>query len=70
MNRIKILRDLEYIAGGLVTLKTLCNREDKIQGRYYDLIEDWNDILYNVIDQLAKEEEDEVCLEPSKNWPQ
>lgn len=58
MNRTKILRDLEYISGGLVTLKTLCNREDKNQGRYYDLIEDWNDILYNIIDQIAKENDD------------
>ena len=70
MNRTKILRDLEYISGGMVTLKMLCNREERYQARYFDLLEDWTNILYNVIDQLAKEEEDKVCLEHSKNWPQ
>lgn len=55
-NKVKILRDLEYISGGLVALKVLCNKEDKNQGRYYDLFEDWNDILYHVIDQIAKED--------------
>lgn len=57
MDKVKILRDLEYVSGGIVTLKALCNREDKLQGKYYELFQDWNELLYNIIDQIAKENE-------------
>ena len=53
MNRVKVLRDLEFLSGGLTTLKTLYT--DGNNGKLYDLIQDWNDILFNVIDQIAKE---------------
>ena len=53
MNRVKILRDLEFLSGSLTTLKTLYT--DGNNGKLYELIQDWNDILFNVIDQIAKE---------------
>lgn len=56
MNRIKILRDLEYLAGGLTTMRVLY--KDGNNTKLFDLMEDWNDILINVIDQIAKENED------------
>lgn len=56
MNRIKILRDLEYLAGGLTTMRALY--KDGNNTKLFDLMEDWNDILINVIDQIAKENED------------
>lgn len=53
MNRVKILRELEFLSGSLTTLKTFY--KDGNNGKLYDLIQNWNDILFNVIDQIAKE---------------
>lgn len=59
MNKTKILRDLEYISGGLTTFKHLIKSDKSGHGaQYYDLFQDWNDILYNVIDQIAKEQDE------------
>ena len=54
MDKVKILRDLEYVSGGLTALKHIFS-SDKENAPYYELFQDWNDIIYNVIDQIAKE---------------
>lgn len=43
-----VLRDLEYVCGGLDALRVLIENND--DGRKYrQLFDDWKDILYNVV---------------------
>lgn len=58
MNRERILRDLEYVCGGMTTLREMCDKENKSQKRYYDLLDDWIDVLYNVIGAIGEDEYD------------
>ena len=60
MNKQRILRDIEYINGGITTLKMLCKTDEKSQvyAAYYQLFDEWQDILCSMIDDI---EEDERC---------
>lgn len=57
MNRERILRDLEYVGGGMTALREMCDKENKSQKRYYDLLDDWIDVLYNVISAIGEDED-------------
>ena len=62
-NKEKILRDLEFIGGGIRALKAYTDRD-----KYplpYQLYDEWNDIIYSVID--AVEEDYERCQERLTN---
>lgn len=56
-NRERILRDIEYISGGITALKTLCNNEEKYASNYR-LLDEWHDILYNIIDMIEEDYND------------
>ena len=65
-NKEQILRNLEYIGGGMTTLKTLCsNKEKSYNIPYYDLMEEWIDTIYDTI-RLIEEDYGE-CQEPLKS---
>ena len=58
MNRERVLRDLEYVGGGMTALREMCDKESKSQKRYYDLLDDWIDVLYNVIGAIEEDGKD------------
>ena len=55
-NKERILRNLEYIEGGITALKTLCNAANSPVGEsYYDLLNVWEDILCETIDIIEED---------------
>lgn len=50
-HREAILRDLEYISGGITAVKTLCSNQEK-NSNYYQLFDEWQDILCSIIDMI------------------
>lgn len=58
MNKGRILRDIEYINGGITTLKMLCKTDEKssIYAAYYQLFDEWQDILCSMIDDIEEDE--------------
>ena len=54
-NKEKIMRDLEYISGGITAFKSICqtNRDD----RFYRLIDEWQDTIYSIIDMVEEDYE-------------
>ena len=55
-NKERILRDIEYINGGITALKTLFNNEGK-HAPYYQLMDEWQDIICSVIDLIEEDYE-------------
>lgn len=66
MNKETILRNLEYVTGGLNTLKTLCNNEEK-NASYYELFDEWFTILNDIMESLG--EDYVICQKLLKNSP-
>ena len=64
-NRERIMRDLEYLSGGITAIKSVCNEER--DARFYRLLGEWQDTIYSIIDMI--EEDYEECQEHSKNSP-
>ena len=56
-NKEKILRDLEYISGGVTTLKTLSNTNSKSGEASYRLFDEWQDIICNIMDMIEEDYE-------------
>ena len=57
-NKERILRNLEYLEGGITALKTLCNATNSPVGAsYYDLFSDWQDILCETVDMIEEDNE-------------
>ena len=55
-NKERILRNLEYIEGGITALKTLCNAADSPVGEsYYKLLSEWQDILCETADMIEED---------------
>ena len=50
MNKESVLRDLDYIYGGMAALRTLCQRDSNKE--WYNLMEDWCDVISNVIAEI------------------
>ena len=57
-NQEKILRDLEYINGGITTLKAILKTNTDKNRPYYDLCDEWQDIIYHVIDMIEEDYKD------------
>ena len=67
MNKVSILRELEYISGGMTAFKTLCDKENsKSQERLYKLLNTWIDVIYNIIDQIDREEKTNDAEKPTR----
>ena len=53
-NKERILRDLEYVSGGITTLRTLsANKKDC--AATYNLFEEWQDIICSIIDMIEED---------------
>lgn len=55
MNKERILRDIEYVNGGITAFKSLCDKENKGQARHYELLDEWQDILCSIIDMIEED---------------
>lgn len=53
-NKERILRDLEYISGGISTLKTLSTNK-KDCATTYNLFDEWQDIICSIIDMIEED---------------
>ena len=51
-NGVRILRDLEYINGGITTLKSLCQEKD---ANFKQCIDEWQDIICGIIDMIEED---------------
>lgn len=56
MDKARILRELEYLSGGINVVKTLFKNDEK-QQKYYFMFDTWNDIIFNIIDMVEKDDE-------------
>ena len=61
MDKTSILRNLEFLDGGMATIYNLVTEKDN---RFKLLMEEWRDVIYSIIEEI---EEDESCQEHSKN---
>lgn len=67
MNKEKILRDLEYVNGGITTLKAIFETSTEKNHPYYNLCDEWQDVICHVINMI--EEDYDECQAPLKNLP-
>lgn len=64
MNKEQILRNLDYIAGGIFIVKKMCEN-DKDYKNWVEICDEWEDIIFDIID-LIKEDYEE-CQKPLTN---
>lgn len=64
-NKEKIIRNLEYICGGIAAIKCIFNTDDKRNAAIYQLLDDWEENLYETMELI--EEDYEVCQRPLKS---
>ena len=55
-NKEKILRDLEYINGGLSVYKAVTNTRTE-HAEQYQLFDEWQDTIYNIMDMVEEDYE-------------
>ena len=53
-NKERILRDIEYVTGGISAYKTLCDSK-KEYASHYKLLDEWEDILFGIIDMIEED---------------
>ena len=63
-NKERILRNLEYLGGGMTAFKTMCGNKEN-NAAYYDLMEEWLETIYDIIGLI--EEDYEECQKPLKS---
>lgn len=63
-NKEQILRNLEYISGGITAIKCMVDTTSN----WACLCEEWNDSIWNTIGLI--EEDYEKCQKPLKSLPQ
>lgn len=56
-NREKILRDLEYVSGGITTFKALCKQGGEKFDPYHAVFDEWQDTLCSIIDMVEEDYE-------------
>ena len=61
-NKEQILRNLEYISGGITAFKAIC-AEDERHPHTCEMIEDWQDTIYCTIDMI----EEDYCENAENN---
>ena len=54
-NKERILRDIEYINGGITAFKALCKQGGDKFMPYYEMFDEWQDILYFMIDMIEED---------------
>lgn len=53
MDKLEIIRNLEYINGGIRTLQKLYTKEDN----FLELLDEWSVIIDQTLDELTKEDD-------------
>lgn len=52
MDKVRILRELEYLSGGIDAIKTLSKNDEK-----YHMFDTWHNIIFNIIDMIEEDDE-------------
>lgn len=58
MNKERILRDIEYVNGGITAFKALCKQGGDKFTPYYEMFDEWQDILCSILDMIEEDYED------------
>lgn len=53
-NKERILRDIEYVNGGMTAFKALCKQGGDKFAPYYEMFDEWQDILCSIIDMIEE----------------
>lgn len=54
-NKERILRDIEYVNGGMTAFKALCKQSGDKFTPYYVVFDEWQDILCSIIDMIEED---------------
>lgn len=52
MNKEQVLRDLEYLGGGMDAMAKMCN--SKANAPLYELMTEWREIVYNIVYEVVR----------------
>ena len=56
MNKLQIARNLEYVAGGINTIKRMCTQE---KDKYFaSILSDWEEWIFDALDLVLEDDED------------
>lgn len=58
MNKERILRDIEYVNGGITAIKALFESNKERNAPFYMVFDEWQDILCSIIDMIEEDYED------------
>lgn len=53
MDKVRILRDLEYIAGGITAIKSMCKPEQENTKQLFD---EWQELIFCIIDMVEDDD--------------
>lgn len=56
-NKEKILRDIEYINGGITAFKAMFKQAGEKFDPYYATFDEWQDTLFSIIDMVEEDYE-------------
>ena len=56
-NKERILRDIEYISGGITTFKAMYKQAGEKFDPYYAVFDEWQDTLCSMIDMIEEDYE-------------
>lgn len=56
MDKLQIARNLEYVAGGIDTVKRMCTQE---KDKYFaSILSNWEEWIFDALDLILEDEED------------
>ena len=56
-NKERILRDIEYINGGITTFKAMYKQAGEKFDPCYTVLDEWQDTLFSIIDMIEEDYE-------------
>ena len=56
MDKLQIARNLEYVAGGIDTVKRMCTQE---KDKYFaSILSEWEEWIFDALDMIMEDDED------------
>lgn len=56
MDKLQIVRNLEYVAGGINTVKRMCTQE---KDKYFaSILSEWEEWIFDALDMIMEDDED------------
>ena len=54
-NKERILRDIEYVNGGITAMKALFESNKERNAPFYTVFDEWQDIICSIIDMIEED---------------